>query len=175
MCLNKDRLSRVINTAFVYNDKIHFFIGENYATFNNEKKELDDFKRISTKFGKLPVILDAAVVYPFDDEVYFFKGAQFGSLIIRRSGSARDTRRKSVKNGRGCPTTLMEFSSRRGKSILWKEVSTFNTAIGTKKLNQDSRRIWTENCLEQERPLPRCSIGPMWIWLFWCRSWCEYV
>lgn len=106
MCLNMDRLTRVIDTAFVYNDKIHFFIGENYATFNNERKELDSFKRISTKFGKLPANIDAAMVYPFDDEVYFFKGSQFWKYDKQTQRIAKGYPRKINQEWKGVPDNL---------------------------------------------------------------------
>ena len=121
LCTSSTRGSSMsVDAAFVYKDSIYFFFDKKCIEFDNRKNKTKQVISTNQKFGKLPSNLDAAMVYPYDDQVYFFKGSLFWKIDMKRSKIASGYPQKISDVWKGIPDNLDAIYVRNRKTFFIK-------------------------------------------------------
>lgn len=88
------------------NGVTYFFKNDEFWRFTNMSLDLDFPKKISEFFPNIPTPLDAAVVLPRDENIYFMKGSYYWQFDTRKNPPVSTNYPKSISEWKGMPNKV---------------------------------------------------------------------
>lgn len=96
-----------IDAAFTRaNGVTYIFKGDEFWRLTNMSLDRDFPQKIQDFFPNIPTPLDAAVVFPRDENIYFMKGRNYWRFDARKSPSVSPDYPKSIIDWQGIPVDL---------------------------------------------------------------------